>query len=357
MTHPYRSQQPRAFWKRTITGRHPLDVDQWYEKRFSLEGQKIATAGSCFAQHIGRHLRQSGFAYLDAEPVPEGLPAEQHLDYGYGMYSARYGNVYTSRQLLQLARRALGKFTPAESHWEKGGGVVDPFRPTIEPEPFGSVEELDILRRAHLDAVAGLLAEADVFVFTLGLTEAWLDARDGAAFPLCPGTAGGSFDDTRHRFHNLTAAEVLADMEAFIALARGINPGLRFLLTVSPVPLMATASADQVAVASSYSKSVLRAVAGELRDNHDFVDYFPSYEIVTAPFMQGFFYQPDAREVSMHGVEHVMRVFFSQHGTARPEPASPPEATEISAHQAEREAEQVKCDEELLASFGGKDLT
>lgn len=358
MTHPYRSQPAKAFWKKTISPFHALDVGDWYEKRFDLGGQRIATAGSCFAQHIGRNLRKHQFDYIDTEPAPAALPQELRLDYGYEMYSARFGNVYTSRQLLQLFKRAFGQFTPQEDYWEKDDGVVDPFRPTIEPEPFSSVEELRLMRGYHLDCVAEMFRTADVFVFTLGLTEAWLSKADGAAFPLCPGTAGGRYDDAQYAFHNLTCAEVLADMQDFIALAREINPTLKFFFTVSPVPLMATATPAQVAVATSYSKSVLRAAAGELYAAHDFVDYFPSYEIITAPFMKGYFFQPDGREVLPHGVEHVMKVFFSQHrlpdaAALAPSAGAVPSTAHLDrALQEEEERERVRCDEELLSAFG-----
>ena len=355
MTHPYREQPPSAFWKRTISPHHPLDVSDWYIRRFDLNGLRIATAGSCFAQHIGRHLRNKGFRYLDMEPLPAVLPAEEALTFGYGMYSARYGNIYTSRQLLQLLQRSLGAFVPGEDYWEKNGGVVDPFRPTIEPEPFGSVHELRVLRDNHLQRVLEMFRQADVFVFTLGLTEAWLSRRDGAVFPLCPGTAGGSFDPALHEFRNLGFAEVRADMDAFLALAKAINPSLRMLLTVSPVPLAATASAQQVAVATSYSKSVLRAVAGDLWQSDPSVDYFPSYEIITAPFMRGCFYEPDAREVSTHGINHVMSIFFSQH-VPRVSDVMLRESsiTDLSAQEMFRAEndERVKCDEEQLAAFG-----
>lgn len=351
MDNPYTQQPPRAFWRRTITPHHPLDIPDWYHKRFDIDGLAIATAGSCFAQHIGRNLRAFGFNYLDTEPAPDLLPGADHLDFGYGMYSARYGNIYSARQWLQLLQRAQRRFAPAETHWEKDGGVVDPFRPTIEPAPFSSVAELTVLRDHHLDCVLQLFETADVFVFTMGLTEIWESRIDGAVYPLCPGTAGGRYDDSQHRFRNQTSAEVRADMEAVMALARDLNPDLRFLLTVSPVPLVATATAQQVAVASTYSKSVLRAVAGELYQEHDFVDYFPSYEIVTAPVMGGTFFQPNRREVSHHGVDHVMGVFFSQHppppqagATSTSQPPPPPS-------EAERQ-DQVLCDEELLNSFG-----
>ena len=47
-------------------------------------------------------------------------------------------------------------------------------------------------------------------------------------------------------------------------LLRDYNENMRFILTVSPVPLVATAGSEHVLAATLYSKSVLRAVAGFL---------------------------------------------------------------------------------------------
>ena len=55
-------------------------------------------------------------------------------------------------------------------------------------------------------------------------------------------------------------------------------------------------------VATTQSKSVLRAVAGSLQDQFRFVDYFPSYEIITAPPFQGKFYEKNQRSVTPEGV-------------------------------------------------------
>ena len=356
MTNPYRSQPPRAFWRRTISGVPPLQVGDWYEKRFSLDGAKIATAGSCFAQHIGRRLRRYGFDYLDAEPAPALLDPQDHQAYGYGVFSGRYGNIYTTRQFLQLIRRATGAFAPAEDWWIRGDGIADPFRPVIEPEPYGSVAEMRSARQDHLARVATLFADADVFVFTLGLTEAWLSREDGAVYPLCPGTVAGSFDETRHGFANFTVSEVRADLEDAIAILRGFNPRMRFLLTVSPVPLMATATQDQVAVATAYSKAVLRAVAGEMVAAHPDIDYFPSFEIVTSRFMPGSFFEADAREVAEPAVDHVMSFFFAQH---RPKEGA--ESLDLAVARQNRQlldesdqAQKLVCEEALLDAFSGE---
>lgn len=342
-THPYRGLDPANYWKETVSPRNCLEIDNWYKKIFSISGLSISSAGSCFAQHIGRALRQNGYEYVDVEPAPNFLRPESHQDFGYGIYSGRFGNVYTSRQLLQLVQRSLGLFEPKDSVWEKDGGYVDALRPTIEPEPADRPEDIIVSRKSHLEAVERMFRLSNVFIFTMGLTETWVSNDDGTAYPVAPGVSGGKYDPARHSFKNLTYPEVLEDMEEFIRLVRDINPSLKIILTVSPVPLMATATADNVVVASSYSKSVLRSVAGYLKEEYDFIDYFPSYEIVGSHVMRGQFFNPDGRTVSMFGVSHVMKQFFLEHV---------PPTINVTEEPESADPDDVVCDEELLKEFG-----
>lgn len=343
-SHPYRGRPARSRWRSVADAGHPLAIADWYRKKFELSGLRVGTAGSCFAQHIGRELRAKGFDFVDAEPPPGMLDRPLQASFGYGIYSARYGNVYTTRQLLQLLQRALGEFSPVEPAWELDGGAVDPFRPTIEPGPLRDPDEVVAMREDHLARVAKLFESIDVFVFTLGLTEAWVDARDGSVYPVAPGVAGGVYDPDIHKFVNFAHHEVRSDLEAFVRRVRSINPRMRFLLTVSPVPLMATGTDQHVIPATMYSKSVLRSVAGVMSDKYRFVDYFPSYEIISSHVMRGMFYNADLRTVHAAGVSHVMQAFFSQH---------PPPGGQPDAGQADDVPEDdLVCDEELLDSFG-----
>lgn len=103
---PYRSLPDYAFWRRSIAGRSMTDVDPVVRGAFRIDRtDRIATAGSCFAQHIARHLVQAGFNYFITE---RAHPAFAHLaeDCNYGIFTARYGNLYTARQLLQTIKRA-----------------------------------------------------------------------------------------------------------------------------------------------------------------------------------------------------------------------------------------------------------
>jgi hypothetical protein len=346
--HPYASLPARCHWRSISGASHPLDIADWHVPKFTIGSARIGTAGSCFAQHIGRQLKARGYAYLDVEPPPPILPEALHARFGYGMFSARYGNVYTTRQLRQLLERATGAFEPACTAWQAEGGWVDPFRPTIEP-PLRTREEVRALTQSHLAQVGKFFREVDILVFTLGLTEAWLDRRDGAVLPVAPGVAGGQYDPQDHEFRNFTHAEVMTDLLAFAEALRDINPGARMILTVSPVPLMATATGEHVVVASSHSKSVLRGVAGEVAAGHDWIDYFPSYEIVSSHVMRGRFYNADLRTVHPEGVAHVMRTFFGVH----PLPEGEDGGVGGEAASVEPlEAADAKCDEELIAEFG-----
>lgn len=348
--HPYSDLPPQAFWRSGVSQKDALDFSDLYRPRFAITRESaIAAAGSCFAQHIARQFKTRHFAFLDVEPPPPQLPREQWAAFGYDLYSARYGNVYSPRQLLQLFQRAYGEFKPRETVWRTGGRYYDPFRPSIEPSGFESEDELRAAGDFHLAGLRDICERTALFVFTFGLTESWINTDDGAVYPSCPGVIAGSFDDRKYRFHNFTFGETLADMEAFIAFVTARNPVVRFLFTVSPVPLTATASGQHVLTASIHSKSVLRAVCGELYNKYDAVDYFPSYEIVAAHPTRAAFYNANLRTVSGRGVDHVMSVFFGAHGLSEASAPSPKSEPDDSFNA---EDDDIVCDDEILEAFG-----
>ncbi|MGH6949745.1 MAG: GSCFA domain-containing protein, partial [Vitreimonas sp.] len=239
--------------------------------------------------------------------------------------SAAYGHIYTARQFLQLLLRGLGRFKPAEDRWRQDDAVIDPFRPGLR-WPAWSDREFDLLTRQHLDRTVEALQLADVFIFTLGLTECWASAKDGAVYPACPGTIAGVYDPLAHTFVNMSTADVKADLTAILATLAAINPKLRIVLTVSPVPLVATATPGHVVAATIYSKSALVAAAVEAAREHAHVVYFPSYEIVTGPQAPERFFEADRRNVSAEGVDTVMRVLLAHCEGGGPQPSVTPQA-------------------------------
>jgi hypothetical protein len=260
---PYKYVKQEQFWKNSVAGVEPSALDPVLAPRFTiLPTERVATAGSCFAQHIARTLAKSGFNYFVPEQAPGDLTPEDAFARNFGVFSARYGNVYTVRQLVQLFNRVQGDFTPRDDVWfDRNGKVVDPFRPQIEPEGFADQAAMLHSRAEHLAAVEQMLREMDVFIFTLGLTEGWRSKLDGSIYPLAPGVAGGEMDFDRYEFVNFTVDEIVLDLHRALDFISKINPKCRVILTVSPVPLIATYEPRHALVATTYSKSVLRAAA------------------------------------------------------------------------------------------------
>lgn len=352
---PYADLPERSFWSTAVARRTPATLEGLYEKRFDLGPEtRIATAGSCFAQHIARHLRQQGFQVLDTEPAPGGLDVEVAQRFGYGLYSARFGNVYTARHLLQLHREAYGAFVPTLPVWERDGRYFDALRPTVEPAGLASPELVLEHRADHLRSVRRLFNTTDVLVFTLGLTEGWVHAESGTVYPTAPGTVAGEFDPDVFAFHNFTVGEVLQDLRQLRRLLRHRNPDVKLLLTVSPVPLTATAAGEHVLTATTYSKSVLRAAAGQLYAEFPDVDYFPSYELIASPASRAQYFASNLRSVLDDGVRTVMSHFFAQHDPSPGEhgcSALPAEQDATSTPQSEEPDGDVVCDDLLLEAF------
>lgn len=345
-THPYSGLPRHQFWRAAMSESNPLEIDPVIPPPFGISpATHIASAGSCFAQHISRRLVQRNFNFMVTEAAPTDLTALEAGHRNYGVYTARYGNLYSARQLLQLFLRAYGEFTPSEPPWLRTDGrLADPFRPEIEPEGFSDVTALEASRAEHFSAVRKMFETVDVFVFTLGLTEAWQSAVDGAVFPLAPGVVAGELHPERHTFVNFDVESVVADLAEFMRRLEGRNPAARVLFTVSPVPLAATYEPKHVLSATTYSKSVLRVAAERICQLNTRCGYFPAYEIIMGQQSRGAYFKSDLRAVNDAGVDHVMRLFFKHYA---PESALPTLDAELQT-EAENHF-RIVCEEERLS--------
>lgn len=349
---PYSKLSDRSFWRPSVTNKDALDFDQLYLKKFDISSiDKIATAGSCFAQYLTRAMKSKGYSIFDVEPPPIDLHERHHQERGYNLYSGRYANIYTVRQLLCLAKEAFGLIENPDPVWSKGNTFYDSMRPSVEPEGLSSVTEVLLHRAEHLKKVKKMFEEMDVFIFTLGLTETWEYKNTGWVFPIVPGVIAGEFNDDDYRFKNFSFIEIFSDLKELIDLFSKYNQSnnLRYIFTVSPVPLTATYSTDHVLTASSYSKSVLRAIAGTFQKENHNIDYFPSYEIISNTWSRGIFYESNCRSIRSLGVRVVMNSFFNQHGIVEKN-----NVAKQAVSNTDSLFDDVECEERLLDVFGNE---
>jgi len=189
--HPYRTAPDRAFWSRSISSAFEAStVTDPPTFRLSSD-DRFMSAGSCFASNVRRYLEAADYRYTVTE-VPHPVWPEGVEEPYYEAFSARYGNIYTARQMAQLLERALGMFQPAEEYWQIDGTFIDPFRPGLRHRAR-CVAEFRALTKQHLRAVLQAVERSSVLVFTLGSNRSLDFDRRRRCIPGLPGNSGRCF--------------------------------------------------------------------------------------------------------------------------------------------------------------------
>ena len=248
--------------------------------RFTLkQTDTVFTIGSCFARNIERYLDQYG---LDIPMMRFSLPPEEMIE----ARPQAIMNKYTPPSIFQELERTAELLDATEEErkarymdvlLEVEGGYID-----LELVGLTSVTiERGLQRREEVFQLFRHAFTADAVVITLGLIECWWDTERGKyVHPMPPmkeiNRRKGRFEFKQMRF---TDAYDYIRKSVELIEAKG-KPGVRILMTTSPVPLSATFTNQDVIIANLYSKSMLRTVAGEIYRNFENVDYFPSFENV-----------------------------------------------------------------------------
>lgn len=89
---PYERFPSRAFWSQSVTrGWNPVDIFVGADALLR-PSDHIVSAGSCFAGNIVPFLEFAGYDYVRTEHIEDA-----DARFGYGIYSAGYGNIYSVR--------------------------------------------------------------------------------------------------------------------------------------------------------------------------------------------------------------------------------------------------------------------
>ena len=286
-----------------------LPVSKTYP--FIDQSTVIASAGSCFAVEIAKYLVAHNFNYLCLEktydPETGTIVLETSMDDPQIQYSCRWGNLFNTPSFTQVVENAFGVRPLSQiltRHELPGGSLyLDPYREAVA---FMSEEGYAVEREKHLANTRKVFETADVFIMTLGLNEAWQYIPDGSYISRNPRdrSLAGLLD---HR--TLTVQENIDYLQRFVDVVRAHNPDIKLIVTVSPVPFLATGRADEhhVVTANTHSKAVLRVTAEEIVARNENVFYFPSYEVVTVCSPQ--IWKQDQRHIHESAVGRVMATF------------------------------------------------
>lgn len=274
------------------------------------EDDRIFAIGSCFARTVERALVRLGLEVDSLSDVFDAFEPTWAEGWPIG-----FANKYNAPAIVNELRWALepgGEFPPDALQQIPDGSWADP---QAHYSVFGS-SDLETAHQRHrlLTELTGLIPASRIVVVTLGLIETFFDEKIGLHTNFTPHLSGDQLD--RFTFRVLTYDEVVAALEEIHELLSQYgHPDVEIVVTVSPVPLGATFTGEDIVLANNLSKSTLRTAAGWWASEHDNVHYFPSYEMVmySEPDKAWFL---DGRHVRPKLVQHIMETFVSTHVAA-----------------------------------------
>lgn len=202
---------------------------------FIEQDTRFFSMGSCFARSVARHLALAGHQSLHLELT-------EHVN-------------------TTFANRAFVDWL-ATKDGELGARFAE-----LAPHGWNADETLRTI------------ATSDVFVLTLGVAAAFFD-RDTGAFvmPRASKLNLRALAET-YRFRTTSVGENVDNVLHLVDFVRSLNPAVRIVITVSPVPMAATFEFESCIQADCLSKSTMRLVAHEVATRlPDVVTYWPSFE-------------------------------------------------------------------------------
>ena len=265
--------------------------------------------GSCFARNIEEHLIYRGIAVESKSIAFEKRTGRPNA----------YVNKFTTGSILNELRWSLaGEPFPASSLVETDEGWRDlQLAPSAVPLPLDDARA----RRVMVTEYFRRIRSATVVVITLGLIEAWYDAQARVMLNAAPSLAQTRRSPGRFRLHVTDYAENLAALRAvYDLLAAHAAPGVRIVVTVSPVPMRESFTGQDVLVANTYSKSVLRVAADDSARDRANVQYYPSYEAVTVSNRALTYSGADDLHVLDAAVDTITGDFLRTYGVTRERP-------------------------------------
>jgi len=221
---------------------------------------QILTIGSCFAESIGKRFLENKF---EALANPFGTTYHPHSLHKILNYSLKNGDLDESTFL-----------TSNDIHLNYD----------FHSSFYGtSVTDLKDKINNSIASTHSFLKKCNVLILTYGTSWIYERTDNGEAVANCHKKPSNEF-----RKRLTTSQEIVESFDSTIKALLILNPGLRIILTVSPVRHLK----DTIEL-NSVSKSILRVACHEISEKYSLVDYFPAFEVMIDDLRDYRFYKTD----------------------------------------------------------------
>jgi len=216
-----------------------IAVDLKREPKFISKQTRFFTMGSCFARNLAGSLIRSGYPAIHME------------------ISEYINTTFANRVFVD---------------WLSDAAIDEAIRERIaELLPKGWSKE-NMLK---------IIAESNVFILTLGVAPAFFDRTTGEFVLPRPSALNSRVLAEKYQFRTTSVQENVDNVLYLLNFVRKIAPEIKIVVTVSPVPLLASFEHESAVQADCLSKSTMRLVAHEVVNNSNLTNilYWPSFEI------------------------------------------------------------------------------
>ncbi len=237
----------------------------------------VVLMGSCFSDNIGAKMRG---AFFNAMVNP-------------------MGTLYNPMSIACGVSRLIDNEPIAGMSLFMQGGVWNSYdfhsRHSL-PDKQATINHMnDCIERGHQ-----ALSEAQLLTVTLGTAMIYRLRSTGEVVANCHKVPQHEFERKM-----ATVAEMARELDTMLTRLHEFNPGLRVILTVSPIRHIADGLDT-----NSLSKASLRVAIHEAMARHsDYCDYFPAYEIMLDDLRDYRFYSSDMVHPSDVAVEYIWQAF------------------------------------------------
>ncbi|HEY7843944.1 MAG TPA: GSCFA domain-containing protein [Bradyrhizobium sp.] len=209
------------------------------EPKFLDRNTRFFTMGSCFARNLAKSLRDRGYAAFHME------------------ISEYINTTFANRVFVD---------------WLSGADIDPAVRDRIVellPAQWSKENTLEIIRTSG------------VFILTLGVAPAFFDRATGEFVLPRPTALNARALAEKYLFRTTTVQENVDNVLYLINFIRSVSPDIKIVVTVSPVPLIASFEYESAVQADCLSKSTMRLVAHEVVNNSNVKNilYWPSFEV------------------------------------------------------------------------------
>lgn len=237
---------------------------------------KVATIGSCFSDVMGQKL--------------------QH--YKVKTLVNPFGTIFNPISLCHLLEMACSQNYDLEEHLVQHNDIWYHYG---FHSSFSSPDQqalLDKMKEA-LDQTQAFLRSAQLLVLTFGTAVAYELKDEGTVVANCH-----KLPDQNFERRLLSYYEMMDAFGAMCAHLKMLNPGLKILLTVSPVRHL-----KETIQLNSVSKAHLRIACHHFAENFPDVSYFPAYELMIDDLRDYRFYKDDMIHPSSLAENYIWRKF------------------------------------------------